>query len=362
MKISLSLAKLTSLRLGLFLCVLFLSCVVFIESVSAQSYVADTVRVSFSPHPDISFNNTLYVHDAREVNPDFVSIYEKKKWLVFPVDQIVKLDSPLADGFKQHKHSKSTKAYQLDIFDFDIDNKKSLFKRFVNLTGAFQLSRIEAPGDTVLIGAFYYETYDKYTKKAPLDTVYSEVINNFRTDLLLDLMAVTADSMYGNKSEMKQFRPGSPVVDKNFYISTDAYYGYTFWGFDAELYFSSPEPSRMFSRNSRMFRFLQYENRQSVAFAPSVSYMNYRINDNFLFQNKSAFLVGINKWDDIDEESRTIEELFLFQFSMTQRLTLNRFDGSGFNLGIGLFEEASYVIYNKPMFHVGLVLHCAYKF
>ena len=111
-----------------------------------------------------------------------------------------------------------------------------------------------------------------------------------------------------------------------------------------------------------MFRYLNYGNRQSVAFSPNVSLFNYRINNNWLFQNKHGFIFGFNKWNDVDEAKRTIEELFLFQYAFSQRITHNSINKNGLVFGLGLFEEASYIIYNDPIFNVGVLLHCAYKF
>ena len=324
--------------------------------------MADTLIVKFSSDSVLSFNHTMYVDDSREDSPNFISIYEKKKWLFFPVDQIVLLDRPLADGFEYHLNSKKGEPYHLDIHEFYIDNTTSMFKRTLNVNGAFQLSKIQAPGDSLLMGAFYYENSAKFKKKKEVDVAYSEAINNFKSELIRDLNVVCSDSFKTGRQGQNHFRSGSIAAPKNLYVSTDVYYGYTFWGFDAEIYFSSPEPAQRFSRKSRMFRFLQYENRQSAAFSPRVSYLNYRITGKWLFQNKSAFLMGFNKWYDIDEENRTFEEIFLFQYSMIQRFTLNKIDQGGLVFGVGLIEEASYVIYNRPMFNVGLVLNFAYKF
>ena len=111
-----------------------------------------------------------------------------------------------------------------------------------------------------------------------------------------------------------------------------------------------------------MFRYLNYGNRQSVGFSAKVSLLNYRINDSWLFQNKHGFIFGFNKWNDVDEAKRTFEELFLFQYALSQRIVYNPLNKSGFIFGVGLMEEASYIIYNDPIFSVGVLFNCAYKF
>lgn len=57
--------------------------------IQGQSYIADTVIAKFSTDSVVSFNHSLSVTDFRDEDPRFLSIYEKKKWLFFPVDQIV---------------------------------------------------------------------------------------------------------------------------------------------------------------------------------------------------------------------------------------------------------------------------------
>ena len=111
-----------------------------------------------------------------------------------------------------------------------------------------------------------------------------------------------------------------------------------------------------------MFRYLNYGNRESVAISRKVTLFNYRLSNQWLFQNKHAFLLGFNKWHDIDEEKRTIEEIFLFQLTASQRICYNRLDRKGFTFGIGLMEEASYILYNYPTFSLGFVISCGYKF
>ncbi len=328
----------------------------------AQSYVADTLTAKFTDDTVLRFKHTLSVTDLRDENPNFISIYEKKKWLFFPIDQIVFTSRPLAKSFEYHLNGKNGQPYHLDIYEFYINHSKDMFNHSFSLHGAFQLFKIQPNGDSILMGAFYYEDFFKHKSKENVEKAYSKVINNFKTEFIQDLNTVCSDTTKTINPGQYHFRKGSKVAAKNFYISTDAYYGYTFWGFDAEIWFSSPEPAQKFKRKSRMFRYLNYKNRQSVAFSTGVSYLNYRVNKNWLLQNKSAFLLGFNKWNDIDEAKRTIEEVFLFQYSMTQRITLNRLDKSGIAFGVGLIEEASYIIYNKPIFSVGLVLNCAYKF
>lgn len=248
------------------------------------------------------------------------------------------------------------------MHEFYLKHNETMFNRQLKLNGAFEFSAITPTGDTNLLGTFYYEEYSSNKKKQPLTIAYEQALTSFRDTFIYDLNHVSASNSGYNKPGDFHFRKGVPPAQKNLYVSTDAFYGITFWGLDAEVWFSSPEPAQKFNRKTRMFRYLNYSNRQTVALSAGVSQFNYRINQRWLFQNKWAFLLGFNKWSDVDEKKRTLEEIFTLQLTATQKISFNPLDQSGFVFGAGLMEEVSYIIYNNPFIHVGAVFSVAYKF
>ncbi len=328
----------------------------------SQSYVADTLILDIENSLFENSKSKVIAIDLRDDNPRFISVFEKKKYLVFPVDQIVITKKPLTNYFENHATIATEAHYKLSIHEFYLDYSESYFNRNLKLNAYIELSRIEQPADTAFMGIFYYEQSKKFTKKDTLLHCYKNMWQNFSSNFYYDFTVVTSDSLSKIKSSDYHFRKGQRAAPKNFYVSTDVYYGNTFWGLDAEIWFATPEMAQKFKQNTRMFRYLNYGNRQSVAFSPNVSLFNYRINNNWLFQNKHGFIFGFNKWNDVDEAKRTIEELFLFQYAFSQRITHNSINKNGLVFGLGLFEEASYIIYNDPIFNVGVLLHCAYKF
>jgi len=328
----------------------------------AQSYVADTLTINFSSGILKKFPSVLKTLDFRDENPRFVSMFEKKKFLFFPVDQIVLTPKPLTCYFENNLQLNAYPAYQLDIHDFYLHYNESWFNRSVKLNAYMGLSKIDARNDTTYLGIFYYEESKKFKKKDSIAYCYNNLWNRFASGFYSDLSVIVSDSVPNHQTTRYHFRKGQKAAKKNLYISTDVYYGYTFGGIDADIWFSEPEMAQKFKRNPRMFRYLNYGNRQSVGFSAKVSLLNYRINDSWLFQNKHGFIFGFNKWNDVDEAKRTFEELFLFQYALSQRIVYNPLNKSGFIFGVGLMEEASYIIYNDPIFSVGVLFNCAYKF
>jgi hypothetical protein len=350
------------LALKRFFLVSFLFVLAGWQTAFSQSYVADTIRVSLDNQVFEKFHSRLSATDLRDENPYFISVFEKKKGLVFPVDQIVNAQKPLHSYFRNAADTASNKNYHLEIHDFYINYNESLFKRYLKLNAYIGLSEINKASDTTYLGIFYYERPEKINKKDSLLQSYQNVWMSFSTQFYADLSVITSDSIPGNQPFNYHFNPGQKPAPKNFYVSLDGYYGYTFWGIDAEIYFAAPEMAQKFTRNTRMFRYLNYGNRQSVAFSTQVKQFNYRLNKHWLFQNKHGFIFGLNKWNDVDEAKRTFEELFLFQYAFSQRLTYNPLNKNGLTFGIGLMEETSFIIYNDQIFSVALLFNCAYKF
>ncbi len=341
--------------------ILILSLALSCTLTSGQSYSPDTIWVNIQKIDSINFRHSLNILDHRIEDPRFISVYEKKKLLFFPVDQIVMTNQPVADILMKYQNEESDDKYLLNIHEYYIDQTSSLFKRNLKLIGALELSET-GDSDTSLLGTFYYDQLIQKSKKLTDSISFTEALRFFTYQIVHDINAVCNDTAEITNPGDYHFRRGVTAAHKNLYITSDVFYGYTFWGFDAEVYFSDPEPSDKFSRKSHMFRYLNHINRESVAISRKISLLNYRLSDQWLFQNKHAFLIGFNKWHDIDEAKRTLEEILLFQITASQRICYNKLDNRGFTFGIGLMEEASYIIYNKPSFNIGFLISCGFKF
>ncbi|MBI9068200.1 MAG: hypothetical protein JEZ09_12980 [Salinivirgaceae bacterium] len=328
----------------------------------SQAYIADTIVIPYGSK-EIQSSFPVNTFDYREDQPKTISVFEKKKWVFFPVDQIVNLEKSLAISFENTFNKQTLKPnYIVDIHNFYYKMSESTFKRHFKLNASIELSELQTNGDTNLMGVFYYENYNTQKAKDSTNLGYLNAIDSFNLNFEKDLDAVLSKKDQLATDENFHFRRGFSVAPKNFYTSVDIYAGLNFWGFDGELWFSSPEPDQKFKRTARMIRYMHFNNRQSVAIARKVNYLNYRISDQWLFQNKHAFLLGFNKWNDISEEKRTMEEIFMFQLTATQKITYNLLDKKGLIAGIGLMEEISYIPYNDPIFNIGLVGTLGIKF
>jgi hypothetical protein len=217
--------------------------------------------------------------------------------------------------------------------------------------------------DTSQRGTLYYELpFDYKKKKMPVEEAYSRILQKWGHQFTTDLLEVDSglDSLpLGN---LYHFRRNAEPVQRNFYTGVDLFAGRNFWGVDAEIWFSEPEGNRIFNRGMRMMRYVEHPDFRAIAFGNDVRLWNYRINENWLFTNKIILLFGINNWKDMDTTAHTLEEIFYMNMSFTQKIQYNRFDQKGWVLGVGLMEDAHYIIYHKPKLKIGLSLSCSYKF
>lgn len=350
----------TPIKIYIILCAIFLPSLVF-----GQKWVADTLVVSFgkSAIPNCTFSIGK-VFDSRSGSPDFLSIFEHKKWLYFPVDQVVVVPSPLAGEFSQKfiAGSDSVPLYGVNVARFVINKKDTNRNRNLSLLATLEVYNVSNTGDSVFFGTFYYEQILKQKKKEMLSLGYEQIIDDWARRFVSDIVSVDAGLTALNPDNFYHFRRGERAVNKNLYASVEMYYGFDFYGCDAELWFSEPEDAKIFQRNSGVLRFVNYRNSQAVALGRQVKRWNYRFSNNWLFTNKVMLLLGINRWKDHQQVAHKFEEIFLFDASMSQQINYNKLDETGFVFGVGLVEDLHYVIHRKISFNIGLSFNCAYKF
>jgi hypothetical protein len=225
-----------------------------------------------------------------------------------------------------------------------------------------ELSEIIPAYDTVLVGSFYYERSFSQKKKENIGVGYETLIEDWCNQFERDVQSVQNGLDQVMPDKLYYFRRGAKAIEKNFYISVDLFSGLNFRGIDGELWFSEPEGHRIFNRSSGIIRYLDYPDFQSIAIGSNVRHWNYRISDSWLFTHKMALLLGVNNWKDMKTVSHKLEEILLFDASMTQQINYNPLDKMGFVFGLGLMEDVHYIIYHKIGFNIGLSLNCAYKF
>lgn len=339
-------------------------CLLFPLVSNGQKWVADSISVSFGLDDTITGSiNIIEANDLRLADPKQLSVFEQKKGLFFPVDQIVKTKAPLSSEFIRNFSSdfSGIPQYGVSIHEFYIKNSTVGGKRNLTLFSTIELSKYSGQ-DSSFLGTFYYEQSFVQKKKLPIETGYEKLLSEWGRNFTSDVLAVDKglDDVLGD--QLYHFRRNKQAVKKNFYTGVDFFVGLDFWGFDGEIWFSEPEGSRIFNRTIGVMRYVNHPDFQAIAFGNNVRLWNYRISEKWLFTHKMAILIGFNNWKNMSTVAHKLEEVPYFNVSFSQKINYNILDQSGLVFGLGLMEDAHYIIYHQPKLKVGLSFNCAYKF
>ncbi|HKK81544.1 MAG TPA: hypothetical protein VJ909_04805 [Prolixibacteraceae bacterium] len=336
---------------------------IFSLPLKAQEWVGDTISIRFNYPDSLKMPvNVIQVDDVRSRDSHFLSVYEQKKALFFPVDQIVQTPRSLSRVLEREFSTQqdSVPGFKAEIHRFYITKTTSIFSDRLKLYATVRASGIT---DTSHWGTLYYELpFDFKKKEMPVEKAYNRILQKWGEDFTGDLLEIDAGVDSLPFHHLYHFRREHEPVSRNFYTGIDLFAGLNFWGVDAELWFSEPEGNRIFNRSVRMVRYVEHPDFRAIAFGRDVRLWNYRISENWLFTNKIILLFGINNWKDMATASHTLEEILYMNMSFTQKIQYNRFDQKGWVFGLGLMEDAHYIIYHKPRLKIGLSLSCSYKF
>lgn len=327
----------------------------------SQSWVADTIQVNFGS-PDTLRTNFLLEASENRDESRVISVFERKKLLFFPVDQVLVLENSLAQSFeKKFSGKKNSPSIKIGIERFYLQQAKMLNKWEMMLFTAIELREIQNDS-AFFLGTIYYEHPLFLSSKLSVSAACESLIDDWLVKFSGDLVGVQNEVDIMVPGSMKHFRRDKYVIRKNLYTEVEAFAGLSFWGFDVSVWFSEPESNTVFDREIGLIRYVNHPDFQSIAFGRNIRLWNYRFSKSLLFSHKIAFLMGINKWNDIKNTSHRLEEIPLFDLSFTQRIHYNRFDEKGLVFGLGLMEDFHYIIYQKPKVNLGLTLNFAYKF
>lgn len=330
----------------------------------SQSWVADTLVFPFGIQ---NIENAQFSmepgKDQRQVFSSFLSVFEKKKALFFPVDQIVRLNLPLTTSLSSKFVSQKNISYSYFpvITEFEVHQQKAGGKRRFELCSTIELWQPGQQADTLLVGTLYHEQTWLQKSKQPPEEGYLKVIDLWSNRFYSDVLAIQHQVDQFLPNELPGYRKGRSAIRKNLYLSSDWFLGTKFWGIDGEIWFSRPEIGKQFRRHSAILRYQEHADFRSVALGKQVGLFNLRLNDNWIFCNKTAFLLGFNNWKDMKTVGHKFEEVLLFNLSATQKICYNRFDKTGILFGAGLIENLHYIIHHKPALKVGAVFTVGLK-
>jgi hypothetical protein len=345
---------------------LLLFFIVFSFSVSGQKFVSDSLVVEFgkgSPHQINAIVDTVI--DQRKLSPNCIAITERKKYYNVPIDYRILTSKPLGTGIKEmfsNSPDSATNKYKLEIKEFNIRSIPKSSKNHFSCNSIISVYSVRPQANTYL-GTLVYETSDvlKRTKKQP-QKEYEAFIDSWKDRFATDMNAIALHSPADPAFSLPNMVRKQSDFRKNMIISTDVAIGTDSWVVDGEIMFSRPEPQARFVRQGSILRYRHEKTYESLEFPMLNKQYNHRLNNNFVFILKPKLFWGLNRWNDNEYAKHGLQDLLIFDCSVTQSMVYNPFYKKSIVCGLGVMENATYIYSEQVKFKPYAVFQLGIKF
>ncbi|NJK87761.1 MAG: hypothetical protein HC906_19100 [Bacteroidales bacterium] len=304
----------------------------------SQNLTQDTL---FIPFPETETNNLQFrvteVNDLRKEKE--INVLTIRKYFLLPVDVYV-FTRPPTDMALIVDHEKAKKNYQVDVHRFYLDERKGNFSSALIVDAEMDLFE-KSPDTSVFLGKLLFQT--EYRKKAfEKDTVaYRKTLEAWKSQFYRDLNTITiaGDQSFiimDNFLVQKEMDP----LDLNVNVSTAI--GKNWWLLEGELMFTPPEIKRRNVYVANIFRYQNHREFESFAFGWKSEKLLIRMNDLFAFSGTGNILIGVNKWRNLEEIKRGLEQIPNLNISFTQTLAFKPKNGWLYG-NAGIMENMFYI-------------------
>ena len=335
------------------------------KMVQGQKLLPDTIYVNFYADSLIQLNQLSVTEavDNRNEDPRFVRYGSKRKFLLIPVDQEIYTHHPITREILKGIPSDTvaSRIFTIKLEKFEIEKERGRLSSTDVLVADIPV--YEKVGDTnIWRGTLFYDyPYVPESKKEDLIQSTENLLRKWHTDFKLDLMSLRSDNGAGDPLHSNLVT--NPEI-KSLYLNTglSAFYGYNWWGFQGEAFFSRPESD---SRNKYIGGIVRYHNNpdyEALAFGRRAEHFFFRRNNRWVFDTDLNLLIGFCKWKNVDKENPTLYQVFDFELSSTQSFIYNPLNKKGITFRLGLIENLSYVIGKTIKFHIGGLIGIGAKF
>ena len=337
----------------------------------AQELDQDTMVVAF-PHTIFIDTGRVVIDtviDQRQEQPDVVGLYEVDKFLVIPVDLVIRTESSLAEEITQtigiRSDDETDLRIRLFIDDFVLDKKSAgwVYPHY-RLSASVGINRVTDTDSTAYMGHLFYETsLRKPLFRDKLKKGYESVIRKWCNEFANDLSQLSQAMNACRPVELFNFRNNRPDSRRlHLYTAADVVYATRHLLVDGAFYVSHREARRRFFRSGGYhLRYRNADDFEAIEFGLSIDHLFYRLNRNLMLRGKSQFMFGLNRWKDTDTVEHTLYDVALLDYSLSQSLVFDSLDKRGILFGIGILENVYYIYSKSVRFELGLMFHAGLK-
>lgn len=334
-----------------------------------QTFVQDTLKVQFPRLIEGPNSFTIEaVTDLRDGSSDVLGISETTHYVFVPVDLIICLDQPLAETVQsilsRVNADSNQPTFQLAIEDFDVSRRSgSWIYPHYRVSAAIKVHGQTPSGREKEVRLLYEsKSRTKFFGDKP-KVGYKKVLGKFSGELAHDLDQLVRTQNWNSLLKNPRFHLGLKMPKRNHLIwQADGFYGSKGWLMDVSLLFVQREAEKKFYQGRGKFlRYRNMDDYESIEYGLSIDRWNMRFHEYWMFECKSIFALGINKWKDIDTVDHKFYDAFLLDFSLSQGFIFNPLHTSGLTFGIGVMENLFYVYSKGLEFQAGVFVRAGVK-
>ena len=337
-------------------------------SLFGQKYVKDSVVLIIEPNE--SKNEKTFqiynINDKREHPGHIFHISEKNKYGVIPVDYLYVFEDSLSnilnEMYSDPEPDLNRNLYEIDLIYMSPELRKGGFIPQYQLNTCINLKKKTDLNSWENVGSFVYETIIPYKRASKKDTTaYKLLLYRWHTEMIRNLNTFMLTPESAREFIVPNYKLPGYIYKKNLVSSVSFLAGLNWFGFEAEMYFSSPEAGKPFIRNTGCVRYVSGNNYETFFFGKGNENFQWRMSKSSLFQLQSKFLVGINKWKDVDEKEHGLEEIMQLTYSLSELYQFNKLDQRGLFFSLGLIQDIFY-FYDEVGFRLGVKGNIGLKF
>lgn len=312
---------------------------------------------------DGSNSNIINVFDHRNISdPKLLGISEIRHYGVVPVDLHIITASPITDLIRAslppvHMDRLTEMSLALTHLNLSVQSIFPFYKRY-RVNACIQLLKHNNHDSLSPAGMLVFDsgiTRCSFRNQYPRETTLS--VERWISDLVRDVQSVSSGTLPANFQTTPHALLWMQLrMDCDFFLIPEGYI------LDGQLHFIYPESHMWFFDSARIMRYRHQTRFDALEYSLMNTSLNFRMNSDFMLQFQSSLLFGINRWKDMNSVEHGLEDIFIGDISLSQKLSFIPKNTKSLILGVGFWQSLYYIsslgfnLQPGLNFHIGLKL------
>jgi hypothetical protein len=336
-----------------------------------QKLVQDSLILNIKPVIAESLHLSCTIDSVRDLRPAAeprtLAIDEMNHYSFVPVDLYIKIPQPLTDiisaSLLQGKAGAEAHLC-LGINQLELSNHPFLllFKKYqVNALATFYHT---SENDSLIPqGVLVFQsTAKRFFFGSTLQKGYESAFTAWLVDLSCNVSTTTQFLAGDRKTAPYNYRPfkqNAPWMQLN--AGTDLTMTNDGVTIDAQLHFTYPEATRLFSESPGTIRFRHQKKYDAIEYGLVNHVVNFRLDPVWLLQFKSNLFIGVNRWKDMKTVNHELYDALIGDFSISQAVHYHPQFARTLWFGCGLAQVVYYIDSQGFQFQYGLVCKIGFQ-